>query len=287
MSGKHLPIQFFHCHENLENHPCNITIPENNDSSVECNIYSNDSMLIKKYKWGFLFSTDAKLINLLEKMGKMQNEDFAKKISIGQGLNITKDKILKNSGKENVPFFISDNGAMYCWSTTENFVAKSIASATRKTPLLILPRGLGTHFCCMNKLQGYSASYVEIYENVDLTEDEKLKLWIFCNSSLLWLLREYTGRCNLGGGMLKAEATDLKMLPLCFDFENIAEMKSIYSLAKSQKVPSKIEEAINSEVHKRIDKIVFDYFDLPTENNFVVDMLINRFNWRGKKSKTN
>lgn len=100
-------------------------------------------------------------------------------------------------------------------------------------------------------------------------------------------MREYTGRCNLGGGMLKAEATDLKSLPLCFDFGNSSEIKTIYKLAKSQKVPSKIEDAVNSEVHKRIDRIVFDFFCLPSENNFVTDMLIARFNWRNKKSKTN
>ena len=279
------PIQFFHCHENLETHPCNTTKPNDNDSSVNCNILSTDSLLLKKYKWGFIFSTDVKLFSLLEKMGKMQDEIFADKISIGQGLNLTKDKILRTSEKQNVPYFTSENGSMYCWNMAETFVAKSNVSSTRKIPLLILPRGLGTHFCCFNEIGGYSASYVEIYENTKLTEDEKLKLWLFCNSSLLWLLREYTGRCNLGGGMLKAEATDLKSIPLCFDFKNISEIKSIYSLAKSQKVSSKIGDAINSEVHKRIDKIIFDYFGLQSDNNFVIDMLIERFNWRNQKSK--
>jgi len=279
------PVQFFHCHENLETYPCNIGKPNNNGSSVNYNILPAESSLLKKYKWGFIFATDIKLINLLEKMSKMQNETFAGKISIGQGLNLTKDKILKNGDKENVPYFTSDNGALYYWSQADSFVVRNNISSTRKTPLLILPRGLGTHFCCFNEIGGYSASYVEIYENSKLTEDEKLKLWVFCNSSLLWLLREYTGRCNLGGGMLKAEATDLKTLPLCFDFKDISEMKSIYEIAKTQKVPGKIEDAIASEVHKRIDKIIFDFFDLPAETNFVIDMLIERFNWRGQKSK--
>lgn len=281
------PVQLFHCHENLESHPCNIINPDNNDSSVDCNILPWNSSLLRKYKWGFIFSTDTKLISLLEKMSTMQNEEFARKISIGQGLNITKDKILRNESSKTAPYYISECGALYSWNNSETFVSKSVASATRKIPLLILPRGLGTHFCCMNELGGYSSSYVEIYENADLTESEKLNLWLFCNSSLLWLLREYTGRCNLGGGMLKAEATDLKSLPLCFDFGNSSEIKTIYKLAKSQKVPSKIEDAVNSEVHKRIDRIVFDFFCLPSENNFVTDMLIARFNWRNKKSKTN
>ncbi|MBO4555309.1 MAG: hypothetical protein J5706_01015 [Elusimicrobiales bacterium] len=86
--------------------------------------------------------------------------------------------------------------------------------------------------------------------------------------------------------MLKAEATDLKSLPLCFDFKNLSEMKTIYSLAKHQKASSKIEEAVNSEIHKKIDKVVFEYFGLTSESSFVVEMLINRFNWRNKKSKS-
>ena len=285
-SGKNVPVQFFHCHENLGLYPCNIIKPEKNSVSTECNIIATDSSLLRKYKWSVLFSADVKLISLLEQMCKLQNESFAEKISIGQGLNITKDKILRNPGEDTVPYFISENGARYSWSISETFVAKSIASTTRKIPLLILPRGLGTHFCCMNEIRGFSSSYVEIYENTSLTEEEKLNLWLFCNSSLLWLLREYTGRCNLGGGMLKAEATDLKSLPLCFDFENTSEIKSIYLLAKSLKVPSKIEDALESEIHKKIDRIVFNYFGLPVENNFVIDMLVARFNWRTRKSRT-
>ena len=218
-------------------------------------------------------------------MYKMQNKNSARKISIGQGLNITKDKILRSENSMTTPYFISETGSLYSWTESKTFVSRSVVSATKRNPLLILPRGLGTHFCCMNEIGGYSSSYVEIYENINLKENEKLNLWLFCNSSLLWLLREYTGRCNLGGGMLKAEAIDLKSIPLCFDFENYSEIEAIYSLGKSQKVPSKIEDAINSEVHKRIDKIVFEYFGIPLEDNFVIDMLISRFNWRNRKSK--
>ena len=261
-------------------------MPENNDVSVDYNVFQQDNFLLRKYKWGFLFSTDSKLINILEKICKKQNESFARKISIGQGLNITKDKIIRNFNNANIPYFTSENGSIYSWTETETYVSPNTVSKTRKIPLMILPRGLGTHFCCMNELSGYSSSYVEIYEDSPLTEKEKINLWIFCNSSLLWLLREFTGRCNLGGGMLKAEATDLKSLPFCFDFKNLSEMKTIYSLAKHQKVSSKIEEAVNSEIHKRIDKVVFEYFGLTSESSFVVEMFINRFNWRNKKSRS-
>ena len=282
---KESSIRFFHCHENLEIHPCNIINPDNNDFSIEYNTIPCNSSLLNKYKWGFIYSTDTKLINLLESMYKIQNKDSARKISIGQGLNITKDKILRSESSMTTPYFISETGSLYAWTEAKTFVLRSVVSRTKRNPLLILPRGLGTHFCCMNEIGGYSSSYVEIYENMSLTESEKLNLWLFCNSSLLWLLREYTGRCNLGGGMLKAEAADLKSIPLCFAFENHSEIKAIYSLGKSQRVPSKIEDAISSEVHKRIDKIVFEYFGIPVADNFVIDMLVSRFNWRNKKSR--
>ena len=281
------PVQFFHCHDSLEIHPCNIISPEENDISVNCNIFPSTNILLQRYKWGLIFSANSELIHLLEKMEIKQDENFARKICVGQGLNITKDKILKEQTDKTFPYFTSDNGPIYSWNETKFFVSNDVLTSVRKMPLLILPRGLGTHFCCMNEIGGYSSSYVEIYERTALSRIEKLRLWIFCNSSLLWLLREYTGRCNLGGGMLKAEATDLKNLPLCFDFEDLPEMEAIYALAKTCSVPSKIEDAVHSEVHKRIDDIVFDYFGLPRGNNFVVEMLINRFNWRGKKSKTN
>lgn len=219
-------------------------------------------------------------------MNEKCNLSVQQKIEIGQGLNITKDNIQSEQTKNSVPYFISDVGAIFRWTDTKYFVDKKVVSKTPRTPMLILPRGLETHFCSTNEVTGYSSSYVKIYEKERLSEEEKLQLWIFCNSSLLWLLREYTGRCNLGGGMLKAEATDLKTLPLCFDFENIQEMKEIFEIAKGQYNSSKIEEAINSEVHKRIDKIVFDYFNLSSEDNFIADMLIKRYNWRNKKSKT-
>ena len=220
-------------------------------------------------------------------MDNLQDCNIKKKISIGQGLNLTKDKILKSKTKNCAPFFTSETGPILTWTETETYVDKKNISSSRKIPLLILPRGLGTHFCCMNEISGYSTSFVEIYEEEELTEQEKLNLWLFCNSSLLWLLREYTGRCNLGGGMLKAEATDLKTIPLCFNFGEDSEIKNIYKLAKNYFTPGKIETAINSELHKRIDKIVFSYFGLEQDNNFVTEMLVARFNWRNKKSKTN
>ena len=278
-------IPFIHCHGDISIHPYRIQDIDINDKTISVNLFDINDSILSKNKWGLLFSIDNRLLTLLEILSKKEDAEFRKKIDIGQGLNITKDNILTSEGNNTSPYFISDNGPMYRWNSSSYFVNNCIASKTRKKPLLILPRGLGTHFCCMNEENGYSASYVEIYEKSKLSEGEKMCLWAFCNSSLCWVLREFTGRCNLGGGMLKAEATDLKKIPLCFNFDNIDEIKDIFTSSQNEKVPSNIDLAVTSSIHKRIDNIVYDYFGLPTTNNFVTDILLNRVHWRTDKSK--
>lgn len=278
-------IPFIHCHGDISIHPYKIQDIDTNDKTISVNLFNISNSLLSKNKWGLLFSIDSRLLTLLETVSKKENAEFREKIDIGQGLNITKDNILTSEGINTSPYFISDNGPMYRWNSSSYFVNNSIASRTRKKPLLILPRGLGTHFCCMNEVNGYSASYVEIYEKSKLSEEEKMNLWIFCNSSLCWVLREFTGRCNLGGGMLKAEATDLKKIPLCFYFDKSDEIKDIFTSCHNEKVPTNIDSAVASSIHKRIDDIVYNHFGLPTENNFVTDILLNRVHWRTDKSK--
>lgn len=199
-------------------------------------------------------------------------------------MNITKDNIKTKKSRNSVPLFVSDIGAIYRWAETKFYIDKTFLTSTRRLPLLFLPRGIGTHFCAFNELQGYSYSYVEIYAKEKILEEDKLRIWIFCNSSLLWLLRECTGRTNLGGGMLKAEATDLKTLPLCFDFQDIKEIKSIFETAKDQIISTKLEDVLKSPIHQRIDSIVFDYFNLP-KKNFIIDLLKEKMNRRMRKSK--
>ena len=196
-----------------------------------------------------------------------------------------KDSIRYNE-KNAVPFFTSESGSILRWRNSNIFVEKEVVLKTRKIPFLILPRGLGSHFCCYNEIEGFSSSFVEVYEEQKLTDSEKLNIWLFCNSSLLWALREFTGRCNLGGGMLKAEATDLKSLPLCFDFDKSKEIEELFADSDNQKFTSQIERVIDSDFHKKIDKIVFDFFELDSNANFVTELLISRYNWRNKKSKT-
>ena len=278
-------VNFFHVHGNIDKHPCNIAFNRNKDNLVEKKYFSSTNSLLTDYKWGFIFSSDSKLIHLLELLNAKKLKSLQNKISIGQGLNLTKDNITNQKSPNTIPYFTSDYGSLYCWKEPVCYVSKSVLTGKRKMPIMFLPRGIGTHFCCMNECSGYTSSYVEIYENEKLTKKEKLQIWTFCNSSILWLLREFTGRCNLGGGMLKAEATDLKTLPLCFDF-NEEEMRKIYSLAQGMQNPINIEQAVNTEIHKRIDNLVFDSLSILDKKNFVIEMLVKRINWRCKKSST-
>ena len=151
-------------------------------------------------------------------------------------------------------------------------------------PSLILPRGIGTHFCCVNNCKGYSASYVEVYGK--MTQEELLNIWLFCNSSLFWLLREITGRTNLGGGMLKAEATDLKSIPICFNFNRSIDIKKIYSSLKGKALSTDLEITLNEPIHKEIDRIVLSHFNKVDENDYIISQLKEYYYGRMNKSKT-
>ena len=75
------------------------------------------------------------------------------------------------------------------------------------------------------------------------------------NSTLFWLLREISGRKSLGGGMLKAEAVDLKQFPLYFDFNENEKIDALINEAIGRKVLNAVEE-INTEFHQKIDALM-------------------------------
>jgi uncharacterized protein YfkK (UPF0435 family) len=138
-----------------------------------------------------------------------------------------------------------------------------------------------------NNVNGYSASYVEIYDNLNnISEEILLNLWLFLNSSVAWLIREISGRKNLGGGMLKAEAIDLKYFPLYFNFKNFEQIRSIFNLVKDREVLSPIDE-INSKEHSIIDKIVFDFLNINNQDREnLISNLKHKILQRSSKSKT-
>lgn len=280
--GMVAPIRFYHSHGNLKDYPCNTLSPRETEN-VSIKQFNSDDKFLASYKWGVIDKSDKRLINIMETLFEKENRLLSKKVSIGQGLNITKNIIVYHKTHNVVPYFTSEEGPKYVWTESNCFVNPNVASSSRKKPLLILPRGLGTHFCCINRCGGYSSSYVEIYGNI--IEPDLLNIWLFCNSSLLWLLREVTGRTNLGGGMLKAEATDLRSIPICYDFKEIDKIANLFHQLTNYPISTNLVETLDDPYHKAIDEIVLSALDLKDEKDYINQQLIKMVSYRMKKSK--
>lgn len=161
-------------------------------------------------------------------------------------------------------------------------------SNTRKIPAkLIMPRGIGRHFCGLNQVNCYSSSYVEIYDNFNNSSiGILLNLWLFFNSSVAWLFRELLGRKNLGGGMLKAESIDLSDLSVYFDYQKLPQIKKIFERLSIRKALPTTEEIFTNE-HREIDDIVFNslLYD-ENEQSMIKDELIKTIKARETRSLT-
>lgn len=289
----------------------------NNPKQVEIKNFDRNESLIKKQKWGILLTADKKFIeytSILNKKAIFLNELKNCKISIGQGLNlgkeyyIEKDFIEKNDLlKSSIPIMSKEEGAPFNINSTFFYIVDEIkitsqqktllrkagyslfnSNKTRKiTPFLILPRGIGRHYCALNEINCYSSSCVDIYDDLNnASEDVKMNLWLFMNSSLFWLIREVSGRKNLGGGMLKAEAVDLDYFPLYIDFNETKKIKSIYSKIKKREAFQILEE-IETDEHKQIDEIVNSNLSFDTNEANTIRKLLNQMvTNRANKSKT-
>ena len=282
-NNNRLPVKFFHCDGSLEKYPCNI-LSNHDTENVSLKSFSSSDQLLHNYKWGVIIRADQKLLRIMEAISKLEDKNLSSKISIGQGLNLTKSHIVYNQSPKVYPYYTSEIGPTYCWSNSSCYVNKDDISSSRKKPLLIMPRGIGTHFCSINECSGYTSSYVEVYG--DLSQEETLNIWLFCNSSLFWLLREITGRTNLGGGMLKAEATDLKSIPICYNFNKPSEIIALYMAVKNKVIDTSISTTLNDDQHKMLDAIVLNFFGLDNEESYIVNTLQNMVFRRMKKSRT-
>ena len=268
-----------------------------------------------KSKWGVFFNADTEFFSLLEILNTKGYCLDRIGFSIGQGLNLcNRDahtiseaniKNLQIPKSKCIPFFSKEDSGLLTWDLStlhiisnqglsiaerdtlkkNNYMLFDLNSTRKQAPLLIMPRGIGDkHYCTMNNTNGFSDSGVDIYGPENKREDA-LRIWLFCNSSICWLLREKFGRKNLGGGLLKAEAVDLKNKPLYFKFPNIDEIKTIYNTCKSHKVKNCISE-IEEAYHKKIDQTVFDYLELNDEmREYIVTSLKESFILRAQKSK--
>ncbi|MEG1751517.1 MAG: N-6 DNA methylase [Clostridia bacterium] len=304
-------ITFARCHKCFIDY--HFPIANNNSehqSDVTIKQFNNDSDLVRSNKWGFLFNSDNELISLIQSLCRVgKKEDELYWLRVGQGLNIANDYIITSIpnyvNKENlIPYLNNDECGYYDWDTTNTYLLSNkklnnekIKIATqqgikifdeiktkRNKPRLILPRGIGgKHFCSINTNKGYSASCVDIY----FKDDKYLpNLWLFMNSTLFWLIREISGRKSLGGGMLKAEAIDLKQFPLYYEFNDIKTIREIMEETKNIKVLNAIDE-LNTTHHKRIDKLVYDELKIPTEMQaYIFNKFIEKYNIRVNKSKT-
>lgn len=281
-------------------------------SSATIKVFKPNSELIKSYKWGFLFNSDIELIDLLSRLSFYgKKEDELLWLKVGQGLNITKDYANKKYAlptnikeSELIAYLNVDENGYYIWDKCETFLLsnkdmceeRELAltndgytifdekQCKRNRPALILPRGIGNkHFCSLNKNNGYSASCVDIY----VTKADKVNnLWLFMNTTLFWLLREISGRKSLGGGMLKAEAVDLKQFPLYFDFINTNKINELIEQAENKKVLNSLDE-IETEFHKQIDDLFYAELNIPTNiQEYIKRKFIEKFNARTQKSTT-
>ena len=277
--------------------------------------YSLSDPKIQKLKWGLLLYTDKHILNAINKIfekGKFL-ESF-KNVKFGQGLNLSKSLIVDNSiiTTYNIPqdsiipflskestFNISNinsyliNGKILDKEIKNNLKNNNIMtynpeSTTKKPPIMTMPRGIGgKHFCAFNSINAYTDSYVDVYDNNNiLSEENKLNLWCYFNSSLCWLIREISGRKNLGGGMLKAEAVDLGYFPCYFEFNKNEQIINIFKNISQRSVYNALEEIETSE-HNEIDKIIFDYLDFnENQRKIIIDKFKEYYIARCKKSQT-
>lgn len=295
------PISYYKVHSKNFNN-CNI-LSKINDNNIDVKKFELNNELLKQLKWGFLFNASNELIKTLNIMYRKGLIAEKGNCSIGQGLNLTKEYFVKDekvifvSPESLIPIYTADNNGELIWKTKKTYIVDKEqnlkhddeikefdkSKTTKVPPKIIMPRGVGNrHFASINKTNGYSASYVDIYMNED-NQEKLFNIWLFCNSSLFWLIRESMGRTNLGGGMLKAEAIDLKNVPIIFDFNKFDEIHKIMDKLNNYIVEDTTIE-IEKEYHIAIDTIVFDYFEIDNEiREKLLKELVDKVNSRYKK----
>jgi len=269
--------------------------------------------LLTETKWGVMLVASKEVLNLFETIQKQGAILQDMKFTVGQGLNLSKETVVEESIitrfpflKGNlIPFMNTADGAPFELTQTKNYLINGSSleydhtkileengiqtfdlSTTKKVPpLLILPRGVSRHFCALNQINAYTSSSVEIYGD-NIEEKIKMNLWCFLNSSVAWLLREITGRKNLGGGLLKAEATDIRSMPIYFDLNAMNEIKAVYDRIRLRQAKPTLEE-IETDDHKVIDNLVFTRLGISEEKKEqLVSELKKIISRRYTKSKT-
>jgi hypothetical protein len=265
--------------------------------------------ILSDMKWGMIMATDSDILSLLIKViesGKKINQSF---YSIGQGINVSQSSFIPKNEESKIASKNNTINAVfkeyqYNYSDYSYFLYHSFEpnpsdtsmiksinaeefgkgkSFKRKYPSIIMPRGIGAlHFAGLMNDKALSNSFVEIYLKTQ-DDEKKLNIWLFCNSSLFFLYRELSGRKNLGGGLLKSEAADIKLFPLYFP---IADRKNILSIMKTMGTPCNLQDRMKTTIQKKIDHLVFSYFKISSElQSKISDELLRLFLFRSNKAK--
>ena len=232
-------------------------------------------------KWGHLAAMPGFFVDMLSEMAALARPRGI--VSFGQGLNFPLKELNQTGSTE--PVIAKD--VSFVATSADGAIRKSRISATRRrrVPALIMPRGVGDrYYCTFNACKAFSYSGVELYlPDAHWESDTHYCLWAFLNSSLAWLFREITGRRNLGGGLLKAEATDLKQLPVEFEFDFAEQAKEVFAVLK-HRAPLPLRQEIRTDEHLAIDRMVFDYFGFSHVEQDTREHLLEQVSFRANRS---
>ena len=236
----------------------------------------------QEMKWGHLFAMPEFLGQTLAEIKLRENPTLKRGIRFGQGINVRKDTI--NAPGVGVPTLLDPTH--FVANVADSSVARStIGKRANNVPALIMPRGIGRYYCAFNSCKAHSFSGVDVYLRNELWEsDLHYSLWAFLNSSFAWLFREVTGRRNLGGGMLKAEATDMKTLPIGFDYDFADAARKIYERLQ-HRTPLPVQQEVQTAEHLAIDEMVVEYFGIAEYSQAIRDALVERVNYRETRAK--
>ncbi len=214
-------------------------------------------LLTSGVKWGHLINMPQWFQSALDQVRALETSTGSRRATFGQGLNFPKKKLDDPEGGS-VP--IIAKGAHFVSTRCETMVDVPLSSTrSDKIPALLMPRGVGSrYYCTLNLGKSFSYSHVEAY----LPDDHWLSdfhycLWAYLNSSFAWLYREITGRKNLGGGLLKCEAFDMKAFPTNVDLDFGTEARQVAKLLSARN-PLPVEEELQSKEHLFIDDLVFE-----------------------------
>ncbi len=234
-------------------------------------------------KWGHLIAMPEFFAAALKKMSSHRKRLDSVPIRFGQGLNFPQHLL----GVEHASVPVIIRQIDFVATTTSSHIPPSIARSEDKIPALVMPRGVGNrYYCTFNLCKAFSYSAVELYLPNELREsDLHYCLWAYMNSSIVWLYREITGRKNLGGGLLKAEATDMKALSVNFDFDFGDKTREVFEELK-KRAPLPVKEEVYTDSHLAIDRMVSEFFGL--DEDFMErcrQTLVEQVGFRIKKAK--